>query len=370
MRILHTSDWHLGKSLNQVSLIEDQRYMVNKILDIIKKDNIEVLLICGDIFDKANPTVEALKLFEDILYQISKLDIKTVIIGGNHDNYARLGYGSNFLSNFNIYLYTNLEDILTPLSFDGEVGFYCLPYFSTYKMRSFLSGEKISNADEGYQAIIARQIANNDYPIKIALLHNYVINGEKSDSESIFSLGGIDSLSPKVFKDFNIVAAGHLHKSQKMGKNIFYSGSILKYSVSEHNQNKMVYIYDTKSMSGRKEMLIPQYDVVVLQDTLDSLLTDEKYDQYINDYVYCELTNKEFLHEPISKLRSKFKNCIGLKRLYLALNPNRDNTIGKVDDLQDIELFKNFYQYVTNNEMNEALINKLGELFDEMGGQQ
>ena len=367
MKIMHLSDLHLGKNIFEHSLIENQKYILEQILEIARKNNVKAVLMAGDIYDKTVPNLEAVNLLNDFLTKLQKENLNVFIISGNHDSKERLSFGNKILENNQIFIHTNYDGILKLVKLE-DVNIYMLPFIKPAYVRSYF-GEDLSYNDAVKKVIENENINTNEK--NIILVHQFVTSSSseviKSDSESI-SLGGIDNVDIENFKDFNYVAMGHIHRPQRLTRDTArYAGSILKYSFSEANYNKSVPIIDTDTFAVTLEPLTPLRDMVILEGTLEQLLKDSS-----DDYVNVILTDEDELIDPINELRKKYPNVLKLdfknKRSYFN-EDSKSSASGDVKNRTPLDLFEEFYlnqnNVSLNDELREIFINALKEVNDE-----
>lgn len=298
MRILHTSDWHLGRMLHGYSLIEDQAFALEHLLEKIVEDQVDLLVIAGDIYDKSIPTEKAVELFN---YFISKVileyKIKTIIISGNHDSGERIDFGSKLFESQSLYIVGKCPKGYQKINIhiaDEALDVFMIPYIEPAHVREIAGDESIKRHDEAMGYLIQEiHKEKRDVPT-LLVAHAFVAGGDVSDSERRLSVvGGAELVSAEHFKAFTYTALGHLHKRQAMGgENIRYSGSLLKYSTSEANQKKgyvLVEIKDKKLTLIEEKELETKRNVRVLTGFLEELIATASQDEHREDYVYVRL---------------------------------------------------------------------------------
>lgn len=343
MKLMHLSDLHLGRVLNGFDLIKDQAYILDRICEEIEKEKPLFLLICGDVFDKYIPAVEAVELLSDFLGKISSFDnMRTIIISGNHDQAERLNYLSSFLVKNRIYLSTNIEQALKPFIFDEEkIAFCAIPYISTAKIQNHFKED--IDCVAGYERIIDNfmELVPSNYN-KVALVHDFMLGGVASDSERILSLGALEQLPIQIFSDFDYIALGHLHKMQKIAFNAYYSGSPLKYGEKEYRNKNGYLLIDTSDFSVEVKEVRPLRDMAYIEDYFENL------PNYINEkdkYVYIELLDTEKIMDMVQRVRELFPYCLGVSKKSTFVD-GTNNRKAKTN-LNDIEIFNQFYEYVS-----------------------
>lgn len=371
MKLLHTSDLHLGKSLLEESLIEDQKYILNEIIKIIKEENIDALLIPGDIYDKNIPSVDAVNLFNDFLFELSNLKIDTFITSGNHDSNIRLGFGKELFNKLNIHIVTEFNGVIEKYEYK-DTDIYLLPYIKPFNIKQFINEDiEINNSNEMMKYLLNNLTLNKDKK-NIILLHQFVMNNnedlEFSDSESQV-VGTLDSIDVNLFKDFDYVAMGHIHRPQKVKHDyIRYSGTPLKYSFSEANDKKSVVIFDTKDNSIELKELNPSRILRVVKGTLQEILKLEQS----NDLIKVELLDKDNLISPMEQIKRKFPNALSLSFINKEVNTNSgldgETTLKK--DITVDELFNNFFKYQNDRELTSDELNYLNNIINDIEGEQ
>ena len=314
MKFLHLSDLHIGKKVNGISMLEEQRFVLESAIKLIKDEKISFVLIAGDVFDRAIPSVEAMELFDYFLLQLNKLEIKTYIISGNHDNMDRLSYLSDLLHKSNIYIskpYTGKIECYTT----DDINIYLMPYLYPMLVRKYHSNCKISNYSDAIEIVI-KDLKLNSKKINILIAHQFVVSSKKpilSESEQK-SAGGVDEINYKIFKKFDYVALGHLHCPQKVGVDkIRYGGSILKYSFSEINQKKSFCVVDVQSKDNIKISLFPifqRHDMKEYRGYISEFLNKDFYSKInTDDYIHFTLLDENVI-DAKSKLSLVYPNIM------------------------------------------------------------
>lgn len=352
MRILHTADWHLGKIVNEFSMLDDQEFILNQLIDILKEKNIDVLMMAGDLYDRSVPPKEAVTLLNKVLSRIkNELNIPILIIAGNHDSNERLEFGTTLLESGGLYIEGVFKPVTRKVTFD-DVSIYMMPFADHVRVRHELGMEsEIKNLEEAIQLQVENITNSDDFDENqknILMMHGYVINQtidsiEESESERPLSIGTTEYVDASLLEKFDYVALGHLHKAQKVKRDtIRYSGSPLKYSKSEVNHHKKVVILDTENELSMEEVLLtPLRDMTVLKGDFEDLLTGES-----DDYVFIELENTSYVMDAMNRLRKKYPNAMGIE--YINLRRKEEST--QKQSTQDFrklnvdELFKQFYE--------------------------
>lgn len=352
MKLMHLSDLHLGKRVNEFSMLEDQVYIINKIISIIDDKKPDGIILAGDIYDKPIPPAEAVELFDDFLYKLSQRNIKVFIISGNHDSAERIAFGSRLFDKSDIYLSPVYDGKISPIELNddyGKINIYMLPFIKPVHVRRFFPDEEISSYTDAVSTVIKNMNMDNDIR-NILITHQFVTGSSRTESEDI-SVGGSDNVDSIVFKDFDYVALGHIHRSQSCGSEyIRYCGTPLKYSFSEANDTKSITLLDINEKGNIKLDFIPLTplrDMVEIKGTYNDLMLKSFYENTTlqEDYVHITLTDEEDIPDVITKLRVVYKNI-----MKLDYDNNRTRSISEISLINDmeskspLELFDIFYE--------------------------
>ena len=378
MKILHLADLHIGKTLLEQSLIEDQEYMLEKILNFIKKEKIEVVMISGDVYDKSIPSTDAVNLLDSFLNSMIKdLKIKVLVISGNHDSKDRLGFGNKIFEDEGLYIASKYDGQIKKIELEdkfGKINFYMLPFVKPIDVRRYFDDE-IKSYDEAIKKIIDNEDINEDER-NIIMVHQFVTAGtispDRTESE-ILSLGGTDNVDVSNFDKFDYVAIGHVHRNQKIGRDTArYAGTILKYSFSEANHEKKLTILDYKEKDNLiisfKE-LKPLRDLREIKGPIEELLKEENYkDTNTDDYIRVIITNEEPIYDAIGQIRKVYPNVLKLELQNSKTKLNFDYNIENIDSIKkktELELFNDFYKEQNNIELNEEQIKLIEDVIKE-----
>lgn len=361
MRIFHISDLHIGKQLHYYNMKDNQIAIFRQIAEKASKLRPDAVILAGDIYDKAVPSAEAYTIFNQFLNDLSEIkpSIPVLIIAGNHDSAERLDYASTFLERHNIYICVHPprteDEYLKKVVLEdehGEVNFYLLPFTKPgYVRHLFGDGEGLSY-DAAVRALIKRE--DIDYSKRNVLIsHQFYIDGEElpetCDSEQIYiSVGGIDSVDIDAVKDFDYVALGHLHRAQSIGrKHIRYSGTPLKYSVSEERHIKSI----TMATIGDKgsEVIIDTVPLIAYQNVrsekgLLSEIIGRATDENRHDYISITLTDEEELYKPKEQLEEHYDHILEVKVENSRTRARLEDADFDADALDPFEAFKKFYR--------------------------
>ena len=380
MKILHLADLHLGKILQEQSLIEDQEYMLKEIIKIIKNEDIGAVLISGDVYDRSVPPAEAVNLLDNFLkILIKELKIKVFIISGNHDSKDRLGFGSKIFEDEGLYIESKYNGNLRKIEIEdayGKLNIYMLPFIKPVEVKPYFEDDLENNYNTAINKIIKKEKINKEER-NIILVHQFVTAGtvepERSESE-VLTLGGIENVDVSNFDDFDYVAIGHVHRPQKIGRDTArYAGTMLKYSFSEINHNKTVPIIDFKE-KGNIEInlkeLAPIRDMREIKGPIEELLKKENYEKgNINDYIKAIITNEETVYDAIGQIRRIYPNTLKLEiRNSKTINSVEEQNLNleKVKKKSELELFSDFYKSQNNVDLDEKQKEIIKDIISEV----
>lgn len=375
MRLLHTADWHLGKIVNEFSMIEDQAFILNQLIDILKEQNIDLLIMAGDLYDRSIPPKEAVTLLNTFLSRVKKeCDIPILMIAGNHDSNERLEFGTDLLADAGFYIEGTFKP-KTRKEIFGDVSIYLMPFADHIRVRHELGMEpEIKNLEEAIKVQIDNIIEDDEFnpnQKNILIMHGYVINQtidsiEESESERPLSIGTTEYVDASLFDAFDYVALGHLHKAQKVKREtIRYSGSPLKYSKSEANHRKKAFILDTALPGFGIEAvpLKPLRDMRIIKGKFTEIIQGES-----DDYVFFELEDTTYVMDAMTRLRKKYPNAMGIE----YLNLQRKESVQQQKAAKDIrklavdELFKEFYEHYREQALDEPRKAIVNQVLDEI----
>ena len=360
MKFIHLSDLHLGKRVNEYSMIEDQKDILTKIIAIIDDENPDGVIIAGDIYDKAVPSAEAVQLFDNFLVSLSKRKLQVFVISGNHDSPERIAFASKIMDASGIHMSPVYDGNIVPISMTDEFGIvniYMLPFIKPVHVRRFCEDE-IETYTDAIKYVISKMNLNSDNR-NVLVTHQFVTGAKRSESEEI-SVGGTDNVDASVFERFDYVALGHIHSPQNCGSNkIRYCGTPLKYSFSEAKDRKSVTVVELSEKGNttyRTVELVPMHDLIELRGTYNDLMLKSFYENttWQEDYVHITLTDEDDIPDAIGKLRAVYHRL-----MKLDYDNKRTRANAEINGVTDIgfkspsELFSDFYELQNNQEMNE-----------------
>ena len=362
MKLIHLSDLHLGKRVNEVSMIEDQEYILHQIIRIIKDENADAVLLSGDIYDKSVPSAEAVTLFDEFLSRLAQLQVQVFAISGNHDSPERLAFGNRLMEGAGIYMSPVYNGYLAPLQLSDEhgiVNFWLLSFIKPAHVKRFYPDETIESYTDAVRVTIEKMEIDNTQR-NVLLTHQFVTGASVDpDGSEEISVGGSDNVDAAVFEDFDYVALGHIHGPQNIGSNkIRYCGTPLKYSFSEVNHYKSVTVVEFGT-KGELELhttpLIPRHDMRIVRGSFEEVTDKAFYEgTATDDYLQVTLTDEDDVPEAIGKLRVIYPNI-----MKLTYDNTRTRTNQLIDGAEDVErksplqLFGELYEQQNNQPMSE-----------------
>lgn len=380
MKFLHLADLHLGKILQEQSLIEDQEYMLNQIIEIIEKENTDAVLISGDVYDRSVPPAEAVNLLDCFLKTLIKeIKIKVFMIAGNHDSKDRLAFGSKIFEDEGLYIESKYNGDLRKVELQDEYGklyIYMLPFVKPIEVKQFFEDDLENNYNVAINKIISKEKINVEER-NIILVHQFVTAGmvepERTESE-VLSLGGIENVDVSNFNDFDYVAIGHVHRPQKIGRNTArYAGTMLKYSFSEINHNKTIPIIELKDKGDININLVqlnPLRDMREIKGPIEELIKQENYEcGNTNDYIKAVITNEEPVYDAIGQIRRIYPNTLKLeiRNSKTISNVEEQNiNLENVKKKTELELFADFYKAQNNADLDEKRTEIIKNIISEV----
>ena len=360
MKFVHLSDLHLGKRVNEYSMLEDQEYILTKIINIIDDEKPAGVIIAGDVYDKSIPSAEAVQMFDDFLTRLAKRNLQVFIISGNHDSPERMSFGSRLMDQSGIHISQVYDGKITPFTLQdesGDVNIYMLPFVKPVHVKRF-SDESIESYTDAMRVAIAQM--NVDQSARNLLItHQFVTGATRSESEDI-SVGGSDNVDVSVFDGFDYVALGHIHSPQNCtSERVRYCGTPLKYSFSEAKDNKSITVVELEEkgkLSVKTVSLVPMRDMVEIKGRYNEIMLKSFYEStsYQEDYIHITLTDEEDIVDAIGKLRTVYHNL-----MKLDYDNKRTRSVAQVDGAVDvetktpIELFSDFYELQNNQPMSD-----------------
>ena len=371
MRLIHLSDLHIGKRVNEFSMLEDQEYILKEILGIIDDEQPDGVIIAGDVYDKSVPSEEAVKLLDSFLTSLAKRKLQVYIISGNHDSAAKLAFASSLIALSGIHISPVYDSAQIAMIGDGlvrpykledgkgqMVNIYMLPFVKPAMVRAVFPDEADYIKDYTDACRVAVEHMDVDEKVtNILVAHQFVTGAVRSESEE--NVGGLDNVDVSVFDSFDYVALGHIHGPQKVGREtVRYCGTPLKYSLSEANHTKSVTVVDipeNKKIEIRTVPLVPMHELREVKGTFDELMYRRNYEgTAVDDYLYVVLTDEDDVPDALGKLRTVYPNV-----MKLGYDNTRTRVTQTIDDgavlegKKPIDLFGELYEKQNNQEMSD-----------------
>ena len=385
MRFVHLSDLHLGKRVNDFPMIEDQRFILERILEIIDEEKPQAVLIAGDVYDKPLPPAEAVRLFDGFISRLSETDAEVFIISGNHDSAERLSFGSQIMDRQGIHFAGGYDGSTRCFSLEdeyGRVNFYMLPFIKPVHVRQAFTEDEKAAEISGFTDAVGFAIGKMEVDTEarnVLIAHQFCTGAERSESEEV-SVGGLDNVDISVFRSFDYTALGHLHGPQSCGSEyIRYCGSPLKYSFSEASQTKSVTVVELGDKKNgvcrvrlRTPELVPLRDMKVLKGSFNEL-TDINYSKHVNkdDYMRIILTDEEDVIGALGSLRAIYPNIMRLeydntRTRAAAIVPDAEGNDGRTP----LEIFAGLYEAQNGKTMDKEQSGLVSGLIEKVWGEE
>ena len=373
MKFAHIADLHIGKRVHDFSMLEDQRYILDQMLGIFVEQEVDGVLIAGDVYDKTVPSAEAVQLFDEFITRLAKEKIPVYMISGNHDSAERLSFGAKLFENSGIFISQVYNGEMKRIELEdqyGPVSVYLLPFLKPATVRHALQREDINTYEEGVVAAL-QECEIDRLQRNILVAHQFVTGANRSDSEET-SVGGLDNVSAEVFEGFDYVALGHIHRPQKMGRETLrYSGTPLKYSFSEADHKKLVTIVELLE-KGNVEIsmvpLVPMRDMRKMRGTYMEVTAKESYTaENKMDYLQITLMDEEDVPGALQKLRTVYPNLMRLEYDNKRTRENREvQAVEAQEQKSELELFGEFYELLNNEPMKEEQAEFVEKLIQDL----
>ena len=363
MKLFHLSDLHIGKRVNEFSMIEDQKYILTQILYAADQEKPDGILISGDVYDRTIPTAEAVRVFDAFLTRLSEQKIPAFIISGNHDSAERLAFGSSLMGKSGIYfskVYDGTVEKIPMQDAYGTVWIYLLPFLRPSTIRHALPerAEEVQSAADAVR-IALEQTKIDEKERNVLLAHQFVTGAKRCDAEEL-QVGDVDQIPAELFTSFEYVALGHIHSPQKVGREtVRYCGAPLKYSFSEAGQEKSITVVELKekgSVDLRTIPLKPLHDLRKIRGTYLEVTAKSFYENRdCEDYLQVTLTDEEDVPDGMAKLRTIYPNLMRLEYDNKRTRSNAEvRAAERVEEKSELELFQEFYELQNNQSMTEV----------------
>lgn len=363
MKLFHLSDLHIGKRVNEFSMIEDQKYILTQILYAADQEKPDGILISGDVYDRTIPTAEAVQVFDAFLTRLSEQKIPAFIISGNHDSAERLAFGSSLMGKSGIYfskVYDRTVEKIPMQDAYGTVWIYLLPFLRPSTIRHALPerAEEVQSAADAVR-IALEQTKIDEKERNVLLAHQFVTGAKRCDAEEL-QVGDVNQIPAELFASFEYVALGHIHSPQKVGREtVRYCGAPLKYSFSEAGQEKSITVVELKekgSVDLRTIPLKPLHDLRKIRGTYLEVTAKSFYENRdCEDYLQVTLTDEEDVPDGMAKLRTIYPNLMRLEYDNKRTRSNAEvRAAERVEEKSELELFQEFYELQNNQSMTEV----------------
>lgn len=366
MKFVHIADLHLGKIIHQYSLLDIQKQLLNELLEYMNKEKIKVLIVAGDIYDRSIPSSEAVSVLDEFLSKaIVDYHIKVLMISGNHDSHERLHFASQLLKKQGLYIETDVHKELKPIVID-DVHFYLLPFFKPTVIRKMYNDQSITTYQQALETYLSDQKIDTTKK-NVLITHQFVgKNSVTSESELTLSVGGSEIVDVSLFDRFDYVALGHLHAPQKVKREtIRYSGSLMCYSFDEVKQKKSICIVDTDDFTLSFHRLNPYIDLKQYEGLYEDLMKEDSITKK-DDLLSLQLLDHKIVPHAIDHLRMLYPNILQISYPFFLKNNNliRGN-VTNIETMEVSELFRNFYTYITGEQIDKDSIDTINQLLEE-----
>jgi DNA repair protein SbcD/Mre11 len=378
MRLLHTSDWHLGRSLHRADLRAAQSAFLDHLVDVARAEKVDAVLVAGDVYDRAVPPLDAVELCEDALLRLHDTGARIVLISGNHDSARRLGFGSGLLEKAGVHLRTRPGALARPVLVEdahGPVAVYGVPYLEPDAVRGELP--EAGGRDEiprGHAGVLGHAVAciRTDADARgirrrVVMAHGWVSGGAASESERDISVGGVGQVPAELFAGFGYVVLGHLHGQQTVAPHLRYSGSPLPYSFSEANHHKGSWLVelDAQGTTRAERVPAPTYRrLSLLRGRLADLLGAAEYAGFEDDFVSVTLTDPSRPEGPMDALRTRFPHILVLAFEPEGAEPDARSYKARVVGRDDRAIAEEFVQHVRNAPATDGERRLLADAFE------
>lgn len=379
MRILHTADWHLGRVFHRVNLIDDQRYVLDQLVEHVRAHHVDVVLIAGDVYDRSLPPAEAVQMLDEVLAElVLGCDVHVLLVAGNHDSMTRLGFGSRLLRGQRLHIFGRPQAEPEPVLLadeHGEVAFFGVPYPEPSIVRELLDDDEVRDHHAAMLALA--QAARRRCPARtrsVLVTHADVQGATASESERALSINRPQAVGHGAFEGFDYVALGHLHRPQASGPAIHFSGSILPYSFSEAADDKSVKLVELGAAGApvkvRSLPLAPRHRVRSIEGRFAEILAAAEHDGGREDYLRIRLLDEGPLFETVTRLRQAYPNVLEIERAALAAASTTSSAPPARRGDDELAQFSAFFEHATGDTLDDELRAELMEVISELRGRQ
>lgn len=379
MKFLHLGDLHIGKTVNEFSMIDDQIYILNQIIETAVQRNADAIVIAGDVYDKKIPSEEAVRVFDDFLCRLSELEIMTYIISGNHDSEERLNFGSSLFEAKGIYIAAKYDGELKKITYQddyGAVNLYLMPFLKASQVRRIYPESSIETYDEAVRVVL-EHTPMDETARNILVAHQFVAGKSAdvvlagSEGLAVKTVGTVEQIGTDTFEKFDYVALGHIHSPQKLGQeNIRYCGSPLKYSLSEVNNEKSMPLVTLEEKGALKVELIPlqpRRDMRHLTGKMEQLIKPENIVDK-DDYIYVTLTDEDIITDAMLTLQQYYPNTMKIDYKNSYTKEMEEITFTDITKEKSFsELISDFYEMMYGCEISREELELMEQAAREAG---
>lgn len=370
MKFIHTADWHIGKKIHGFQLLKEQREVFEQMLEVALREEVDAIVVAGDLYDRAVPPNEAVALLNQLFVELNiENRFPILAISGNHDSPTRLETGGPWYQTLNFHLHTKISQSLKPIVI-GNTQFFLLPYFEPIDARLYFKDETLVTHELAAKRVVEEMEKqfNSEYN-QVLVAHLFVAGSLRTESETEVMVGGLDQVSASIFNAFDYVALGHLHDpNATRHAKLQYSGTLLKFSISEANQQKgfkLIELSDEGELTNQFFPVSPEKELRVLEGFFADLIEPTYYEaQKRDDFIYVQLKDTKMIPDAMNRLREIYPNVLGMERLDRSglMATMNLTTREKLKTKDPSELFKDYYEEV----MGEALSSKQETLLNEL----
>lgn len=374
MKFMHLADLHLGKTVNGHSMIEDQKFALNNIINLLKEENIKTLVIAGDVYQNSVPSFDAINVFDEFITECKKNKITILIISGNHDSSDRLAFASDILGDSKIYISKPYNGEIKKISLDDEYGvvnFFLFPYVKPQDVKKYFKDIDANSYSDAVKGVID-SIEIDEDERNIIISHQYILNADRSESEEIYA-GEAEAVSSLLYDKFDYTALGHIHKKQHfLNGKVRYPGALLKYASSESGYDKTITIVDLKEKDNLEitERRIEYLrDMRIIRGMFEEIVKNSKEDTHKDDYIHIELLDEDDIFEGLSRLRNIYPNILTFRYINNRIGENNLELIKSYENAKNpLELFEEFYYQRLGVELPEEKRELMRESIDRIWG--
>jgi len=370
---MHLADLHIGKRVNGFSMVEDQKYALGQILNLIENEAVDCVLIAGDVYDTSVPSSESMTIFDGFLTSLNKLKVKVIIISGNHDSQERLSFAKTLISSQDIFISGVYEDRVECIRLEdqyGPINFYLLPFIKPIQVKKYKEDLDLSDF-QGALSYVISNINPDKSERNIILSHQFIVGAQTSESEELY-IGGLEAISSDLYDDFDYVAMGHIHKKQSFRNGMIrYPGSLLKYSKSESNYKKTITIVDFKEKNNieiSERQISYLRDMRKIEGYFEDILEASYHDESKDDYIHISLFDEDEILDGMNRLREVYPNIMTFSYNNTGTNSTDVKYEMRQSSKDPFDLFKEFYELRNNKQLDERKTKIIEDIIKDVWG--